>query len=55
MIAELIKIPIMAGGHYMWSIVIANGIVICVAVFMTFRSKRVAELILRKSKSQDKS
>ena len=53
MISELIKIPIMAGGHYMWSIVVANGIVICVAVFMTFRSKRVAEFILRKS--QDKS
>jgi hypothetical protein len=53
MIAELIRIPIMAADHYMWSIVVANGIVIGVAFFMTFRSKRVAELILRKS--QDKS
>jgi hypothetical protein len=32
MIAELVKIPIMAGDHYMWSIVVANGIVIGVAV-----------------------
>ena len=53
MIEELIRIPIMAGGHYMWSIIVAKGIVIGVAVFMTFRSKRVAELIWRKS--QEKS
>jgi hypothetical protein len=53
MIEELIRIPIMAVGHYMWSIIVAKGIVVGVAVFMTFRSKRVAELILRKS--QEKS
>ena len=53
MIEELIRIPIMTGNHYMWSIVVAKGIVIGVAGFMTFRSKRVAELILRRS--QEKS
>ena len=53
MIEELTRIPITFGGYYVWSIIVAKGIVIGVAVFMTFRSKRVAELILRKS--QDKS
>jgi hypothetical protein len=53
MIQELIRIPIMVADHYMWSIVVADGIAIGVALFMTFRSKRVAELILKRS--QDKS
>ena len=53
MIEEMVRIPIMAGGHYMWSIIVAKGIVIGVAVVMTFRSKRVADLIWRKS--QEKS
>jgi hypothetical protein len=52
MIAELIRIPIMAADHYMWSIIVANGMVICVAVFMTFRSKKVAELIMKKSQGR---
>ena len=48
MIEELIRIPIMAADHYTWSIVVAKGIVIGIGVFMTFRSKRLAELILKK-------
>ncbi len=52
MIEELIRIPITVGGHYMWSIIVAKGIVIGVGVFMTFRSKRVAELIWRKSQGK---
>ncbi len=53
MIGELITIPIRVRDHYMWSIVIAKGIVIGVGVFMTFRSKRVAELIWRKSQEKN--
>ena len=40
MIAELIRIPIMAADHYMWSIVVANGIVVGIAVFMTFSKQK---------------
>ena len=51
-IEELIRIPITVGGHYVWSIIVAKGIVVAVAVFMAFRSKRVAELIWRKSQEK---
>jgi hypothetical protein len=49
MIEDLIRIPITVGDHYIWSIIVAKGIVIGGSVFMTFRSKRVAELIWRNS------
>jgi len=46
-IAELIRTPIYVRDNYMWSIIIPKSIMIVAAYYMTFKSQKVADFILK--------
>ncbi|MCP4632014.1 MAG: hypothetical protein GY855_03735 [candidate division Zixibacteria bacterium] len=50
-IGELIRSPITSIDHYTWSVLVSKGIVIAASFFMTFHSKKVEDIILKRSKT----